>query len=918
MSYWEERFAQLEEAQNRTAIEYQKQAEKALEQAQRKIDYEIEVWFNRMAINNNISMAEAKRLLTSKELKEFKWDVKDYIKYGEENALNEMWMKELENASARYHISRLEALKLKTQHQLEVVYGNQLDSIDDMMRKVYTDNYYHTCYEIQKGLHIGWDIGEINERKLNKVLKNPWATDGKTFSDRIWTKKNQMVGELHQQMARQIIQGKSPNVAIKEMQKYVDSSIKNAKYTASRLIMTEQAFIASASTKDSYHDLDVEMYEILATLDSRTSEICQNLDGEVFPTKEYAVGATAPPFHVNCRTTTIPHFDDNYTGERIARDEDGKTYYVPDSMKYKDWKECFVDKTKDPDDFLEQFKVEDLFSFTDAEKEAIKYYVSGEGQWINQYLRGRGDFGTLSDSEKRFLNDLTSATDRLLPDDIQVLYRSVDAEAIFGDLDWREWEDLEGSLLYNLKSSHAKAESIINKVKGKTITEKGFMSTTKDYDLASEWRDFTGAERPVVIELNVPKGIKGADLKDFDVEGDEQFEVLLARNTKYKIKDITAKDGQIYIKADLISEDVVDEIEEIIEANEHKVVEGQFLYDSWVRRSDDFQFDIEDTINAQGFDGLPRIVSADEFDELVKESNFIAQRTYSAPNQEVLDAYRDQLYNGKWYVDCSTGGAQYGQGMYCAGDYTGTLSQGIHEEMRHYISLGKQNAGFERFKEHLETLTLEDIKPKYKVTEKEFEVVKRYMTSNQIAPSAYRLSPEDREIYNNMKPKAREDVIRKLSQIKSDIQWNTPECAYIETLTLDKSAKILDIYNDDTDVHNYCALEYAKRKVSPEAKKLVEVYEALQRNIDLNMRGAFDHKVVDDLYEKRNAIAEKELYQKEVKPILSEFHNKHGRLNAGSVATLMGYDAINAVEHGKSGSYTVILNRTKVIFKKGE
>ena len=31
----------------------------------------------------------------------------------------------------------------------------------------------------------------------------------------------------------------------------------------------------------------------------------------------------------------------------------------------------------------------------------------------------------------------------------------------------------------------------------------------------------------------------------------------------------------------------------------------------------------------------------------------------------------------------------------------------------------------------------------------------------------------------------------------------------------------------------------------------------------------------------------------------------------------MGYDAIKAVGHGESGSYTVILNRTKVIFCKG-
>lgn len=38
--------------------------------------------------------------------------------------------------------------------------------------------------------------------------------------------------------------------------------------------------------------------------------------------------------------------------------------------------------------------------------------------------------------------------------------------------------------------------------------------------------------------------------------------------------------------------------------------------------------------------------------------------------------------------------------------------------------------------------------------------------------------------------------------------------------------------------------------------------------------------------------------------------------NDGELATVMGYDAINAEGHGASGSYTVILNRTKTIFKK--
>ena len=38
------------------------------------------------------------------------------------------------------------------------------------------------------------------------------------------------------------------------------------------------------------------------------------------------------------------------------------------------------------------------------------------------------------------------------------------------------------------------------------------------------------------------------------------------------------------------------------------------------------------------------------------------------------------------------------------------------------------------------------------------------------------------------------------------------------------------------------------------------------------------------------------------------------QLDTGAFAALLGYDAINAEGHGRSGSYTVVLNRTKVIF----
>lgn len=385
-AYWQKRFSALENAQNQYGQNTFHQIEPAFDKAERQIQAQIEAWYARYASNNGITLAEARKQLSAAELKELQWDVQEYIKYGQENAMNQQWMKELENASARFHISRLEALKLRTQQSLEVAFGNELDSLDGMVKKLYQSGYYHTCFEVQKGFNIGWEIGQIDERKLQKVISKPWAADGKTFSDRVWQSKTTMVNELHQQMTRTIIQGKAPDEAIKALSKYVSGKTKNAKYNAGRLVMTEQAFISSAAQKDAFNDLDVEEFEIVATLDSHTSEICREMDGKHFPMKDFQPGVTAPPFHVWCRSTTVPYFDDEWgrSGERAARGEDGKTYYVPADMTYPEWEKAMIDGQTDdlkptvPDDTM---KVEEVHwsDMTEGDtfqnkKEAFKHF----------------------------------------------------------------------------------------------------------------------------------------------------------------------------------------------------------------------------------------------------------------------------------------------------------------------------------------------------------------------------------------------------------------------------------------------------------------------------------------------------------------------------------------------------------------
>lgn len=339
--YWKIRFGQLEAAQNQKGVDAYLEIEKIYKQMQKEIEGKINTWYQRFATNNGVSMAEARKMLSGTDLKEFKWDVKDYIKYGQDNALTGAWGKELENASAKFHISRLEALKIHTQHSLEVMYEKQLGITSGTMKDVLQSGYYHTAYELQKGFGIGWDIAGLDQGHIEKLLSKPWAADGKNFSERIWDNKQKLISEIHSEITRNVMLGQDPQKTIDAIAKKMNTS----KHNAGRLVMTEEAYFSSAAQKDCFNDLDVEQYEIVATLDSHTSDICQQMDGKVFPMKGFEPGVTAPPFHVYCRSTTVPHFDENFgqVGERAARDEEGNTYYVPDDMNYQEWKEIFVD-----------------------------------------------------------------------------------------------------------------------------------------------------------------------------------------------------------------------------------------------------------------------------------------------------------------------------------------------------------------------------------------------------------------------------------------------------------------------------------------------------------------------------------------------------------------------------------------------
>lgn len=399
-SYWQGRFEQLEKASHQDAIVTYSNIEKSFYEAQREIENKINSWYTRFANNNEITIQDAKRLLNSQELKEFKWDVQDYIKYGHENEMNEQWMKELENASARYHISRLEALKIQTQQSMEVLFGNELDEVDKLTRNSYTNSYFRTMFEMQKGFNVGFDVANIDDKKLSKIVNKPWVIDERNFSERIWGNKTKLINELHNELTRMCLTGKSPDNTIK----YLSKKFNTSKAQAGNLVMTENAYFSQLAQKDCFKALDVEQYEIVATLDSHTSEICREQDGKVYDMKDYQPGVTAPPFHNYCRSTTVPHFDDDFDleGERAARDEDGKTYYVSDKLKYDDWYKKYVQDEPVLKNEPENAKIKEEPKYTSFTYDKILSKYKGNDELIKNAF----DNAELDESTYKILNNI--------------------------------------------------------------------------------------------------------------------------------------------------------------------------------------------------------------------------------------------------------------------------------------------------------------------------------------------------------------------------------------------------------------------------------------------------------------------------------------------------------------------------------
>lgn len=339
--YWKKRAEEREaEWTKKSKDTIEKELADYYRQALSRITDDIAILYGRYAKDNNLTYAEASKLLTGKEFKQWRMSLEEYLDAIDKTADNKLLL-ELNTLAMRKRISRLDKLYSDTLKNLYKLGVDSENSMTKFLSGAYKDNYYKNLFDIGKTIGIRSSVSEVDDKKVRKVLNASWS--GKNYSERIWKNTDQLAKLIR----NEITDGFHRGVSINKMAKLVQQRMNVGKYEATRLVRTEMNYVQNKAALDSIKDSDMKYYIFLATLDKKTSTVCRAHDRKVYPVDGATPGTNMPPLHPHCRSTIAGNLTDYDTGrgKRSARDKNGKRIIIPAAMNYDDYYKIYIEES---------------------------------------------------------------------------------------------------------------------------------------------------------------------------------------------------------------------------------------------------------------------------------------------------------------------------------------------------------------------------------------------------------------------------------------------------------------------------------------------------------------------------------------------------------------------------------------------
>lgn len=245
------------------------------------IQKEIQKIFGKYVVDGKLTFKEAKELLNTRETKEFYDNLLKQINSIDDVDVRRKLLAKYNAPAYAYRISRYQALQKNIDIELKKLVQEECVISKKHYVDIINEGYYRSIFNVQKGIGIGFNFSQLDNRTINLILNENWYKS-ENFSQRIWKNNNKLADYLKSNFLADNIAGKS----IQRMASALDDTMNIGKYNAVRLLRTETNHFANEAEMLSYEELDIEKYRFIATLDNVTCKHCAELDNKIFYLKD--------------------------------------------------------------------------------------------------------------------------------------------------------------------------------------------------------------------------------------------------------------------------------------------------------------------------------------------------------------------------------------------------------------------------------------------------------------------------------------------------------------------------------------------------------------------------------------------------------------------------------------------------------
>jgi len=248
------------------------------------------------------------------------------------NRMQKQLQQTLTNLKANQLEVQLQTAKFKAQAQGEILKG-----LNDVQNEGILTEMYNQARQ------SGGFLSNFGKAYMQDIVTlETKAAGSKTLGEYM----NNLYTTYEQGLKNVFVKGIVRGDSYKAMQENLMKATKITAGKAKILVNTEANAIFNDGVKQTIEKNPlVKGYRFRAVLDSRTSKICQEHDGEYIPKDDIQPGVNYPPLHPNCRSTvTIVLQDEDEkkdTIQRYTKNESNQWEKVPVGMNYQEFKDKF-------------------------------------------------------------------------------------------------------------------------------------------------------------------------------------------------------------------------------------------------------------------------------------------------------------------------------------------------------------------------------------------------------------------------------------------------------------------------------------------------------------------------------------------------------------------------------------------------